>query len=84
MSNKPTATYLLIAVVIVSISIIGYNVLNAPDRRDATTRISDAVDELPNGINKAARQLESRTPAEKIEDAAHDMGDDLKRTTNQQ
>jgi hypothetical protein len=64
--------------------IIGYNILNAPDRRDAGQKIADAIDELPNGLDKASRQLEDRTPADKLSDAAKDAGDDLKKATNQQ
>ncbi len=63
---------------------VGYNILTAPDRRDAGQKISDAIDELPNGIEKASRQLEDRTPGEKIGDAVTDAGDDLKKATNQQ
>jgi hypothetical protein len=63
--------------------IIGYFVLNTPDKRSSGEKISDAIHELPNGVDKAARQLEDRTPAEKLEDAAGDAADDLKKTMNQ-
>ena len=46
--------------------------------------MSDAISELPNGVTKASRQLESRTPADKINDAAKDAGNDIKKATNQQ
>jgi hypothetical protein len=35
-------------------------------------------------VCKAARQLESRTPGEKLDDAASDAGEDLRKATNQQ
>jgi hypothetical protein len=66
------------------IAIIGYNILNAPDRRDGGQKISDAVNELPNGIDKAARQLQDRTPGQKLTDAAKDERDDIKKATNQE
>lgn len=75
--------FLIIALVI-AVGVVGYSILNAPDKRDAGTKISDAIDELPNGVDKAARQLESRTPADKLEDAASDAKEDLKKSTNQQ
>jgi len=75
---------LLTAAVIAVIAIVGYSVLYAPDRRSAGDKISDAIHELPEGADKAARQLEDRTPADKLKDAASDAGDDLKKATNQQ
>ncbi len=73
----------MIGLVIV-IGVIGYYVLNAPDRRDGGQKIADAINELPNGVDKASRQLKDRTPGEKLGDAAKDAGDDLKKATNQQ
>ena len=64
--------------------IIGYYVLNTPDRRDAGQKIGDAINELHNGPDKAARQLESRTPGDKLEDAARDEKKDIKKSLNQQ
>lgn len=84
MIKQPQGKFLLMAGVVVVIAIIGYNILNAPDRRDAGQKISDAIDELPNGLDKASRQLESRTPGEKLSDVAKDTGDDIKKVTNQQ
>ena len=83
--NNQSSTKLFITILIVAaIGVAGYYVLNAPDQRTAGQKISDAVEELPNGVDKAARQLEDRTPGEKLEDAAEDAGDDLKKATNQQ
>lgn len=65
----------LIAVVVGVIGIGGYYAFNAADNRTAGERIGDAVDELPNGVDNAARELESRTPAERL-------GDDIKDATN--
>ncbi len=58
--------------------------MTKPDPRNTSEKLADAVEELPNGIDKAARQMEDRTPAEKLGDAAEDAGDDLKKATNQE
>jgi hypothetical protein len=76
-------TLLIIAAVAV-IGVICYVILYAPDRRTDGQKVSDAINALPGGVDKAARQLENRTPADKMEDAAEDMGNDLKKATNQQ
>ena len=84
MTTQSNGKNLLIAAVVAVILVIGYSVLYAPDQRSAGQKIGDAIDELPNGVDKAARQLEDRTPADKLNDAAKDAGDDLKKATNQQ
>jgi hypothetical protein len=75
---------LLILCLIAVVGFIAYRVLNAPDRRSEGDKIGDAITELPNGVDKAARQLEDRTPAEKLNDVAKDASEDLKKATNQQ
>lgn len=75
---------LIIIGLVVIVAIIGFYILDAPDRRSAGDKIGDAINELPNGLDKAARQLEERTPAEKLEDVVEDAGDDLRKSTNQQ
>lgn len=84
MNTHSLGKYLLIFSLLVVLSLVAYRVLNAPDQRNATEKVGDAIHELTNGAEKAARQLENRTPAEKLDDAAEDAGDDLKKATNQQ
>lgn len=72
------------AALAIAIALGGYFILNAPDQRSAGDKIGDAINELPNGVDKAARELEDRTPGEKLEDAVKDAGDDIKKSTNQQ
>ena len=74
----------MMSVIVVVVLGIGYVIFNAPDKRNAGEKISDAINELPNGVDKAARQLEERTPGEKLNDVVEDAGDDLKKATNQQ
>lgn len=76
--------FLLIAGLVLAIGIAGYYVLNAPDKRNGVQKLGDAIQELPNGPEKAARELEDRTPADKLGDAAKDARDDMKKSINQQ
>ena len=75
---------LMTTCLVVLLAVIGYHILTAPDRRTGGEKVSDAISALPSGMDKAARQLEDRTPAEKLNDAAKDTGDDIKKATNQQ
>ncbi len=84
MSPQPQGKFLLMLALAAIILTLGYYVLNAPDRRNAGEKIGDAINELPNGVDKAARQLKDRTPGEKLNDVVKDAGDDLKKSTNQQ
>jgi hypothetical protein len=70
--------------ILIIVAGIGYYILTAPDNRSAGDKIGDAIDELPNGLDKAARQLEDRTPAEKLGDEMQDADTELKKSTNQQ
>lgn len=82
--KSPTSTKTILTIgLVVILVIVGIFILNAPDRRTPGEKIGDAINELPNGLDKAARQLEDRTPAEKLGDAAKDAGDDIKKATNQ-
>ena len=73
----------LIAILaVVVIAVIAYAFLTMPDQRSTGQRFGDAIDALPQGVDKAAEQLEKRTPGEKLGDAVQDVGDDIKQTTN--
>ena len=69
---------LMVVIVALLVAILGYFVLTTPEHKTVGEKIGDAVHELPNGVDKAARQLEDRSPADKIQDAAHDAKEDLK------
>ena len=84
MSKFQRTNFLLIAIVALIVGVIGYTIMTKPDQRNSGEKISDAVNELPNGVDKAARQLEDRTPAEKFGDAAEDAGDDFNKTMNRE
>lgn len=84
MYKQPQGKVIAIASLLIVIIVVGCYLLKAPDKRGAGEKIGDAVHELPNGTDKAARQLESRTPGEKLQDSAQDAIDDAKKATNQQ
>ncbi len=69
------AKNIVIAVVIVVVAALAYVVMTTPEQRTAGETIEDAVGELDNGVDNAARELEDRTPAEKVEDAVEDATD---------
>ncbi len=76
-SNKGVLTVVVVAV----IAVLGYAVLTMPDHRTSTEKLGDAIHDLSKGPDKAARQLEDRTPGQKIGDAVKDAGDDIKHNT---
>ena len=71
-SNSKTIIGVIIAVVVIA---LGYMVLTKPDQRNGFEKVGDAVSELPNGVDNAARELEDRTPGEKIVDEVKDATD---------
>ncbi|HEU5047097.1 MAG TPA: hypothetical protein VFT64_04555 [Rickettsiales bacterium] len=78
---KPSKVILIIAV-IVAICGVGYALLTMPDQRTTGQRIGDAIDALPQGVDKAGQQLEKRTPGERLGDAMKDAGDSVKKNTS--
>ncbi|HEX4890883.1 MAG TPA: hypothetical protein VFW37_11035 [Alphaproteobacteria bacterium] len=77
-SNPFQGKYLVMVALAIAVAVGGYFILNAPDQRSPGDKIGDAINELPNGVDKAVRELEDRTPGEKLGDAIEDAGDDLK------
>lgn len=66
---------IFIFIIVVLVAIAAYGVLTMPDQRSTGQKVGDAVDALPQGVDKAARQLEDRTPGEKLGDAVKDATD---------
>ncbi len=71
MKNKQ----IIAAVILAALLIVGYMALNKPDDRDISEKLGDAVDQLDNDVDNAARELEDRTPAERIKDDIKDATD---------
>ena len=80
--SKTTKTALCLAVA-AALCGIGYALLTMPDHRTTGQRVGDAIDALPQGLDKAEQQLEKRTPGERFGDAVKDMGDSIKDHTSQ-
>ena len=72
---------LLVIVAIIIAAILAYGVLNMKDNRNGAERIGDAIHELPQGLDKAERQLEDRSPGQKLGDTVKDAGDKIKENT---
>lgn len=75
MADSKNNKTLLTIVIVGIIAVLAYGVLTMPDRRTGGEKIGDAIDALPQGVDKAARQLEDRTPGEKLGDAVKDATD---------
>jgi cell division protein FtsL len=70
-NNKTIIGILVIAVIV----LLGYVVLNQPDQRSLGDKIEDAASQLDEGVDDAARELEDRTPAERVIDEVEDATD---------
>ena len=77
-SSKPLITVLIL----VALAIVAWAALTMPDRRTTGQKVGDAIDTLPQGVDKAAEQLEDRTPGEKLGDAVKDAGENIKESTD--
>ncbi len=71
--NYPTGsqTVLVIAAVII-LAGLGYYAFNGTDQRTTAEHVGDAISNLPNGVDRAAKELNDKTPAEKIGDKVKD------------
>jgi hypothetical protein len=72
--NKNTRNIVIVIVLIV-IAFAAYKVLNAPDQRSGGEKLGDAIGKLDEGVDDAGRELEDRTPAERIKDDINDATD---------
>ncbi|MDX2027214.1 MAG: hypothetical protein SFW62_01110 [Alphaproteobacteria bacterium] len=78
---SPTQKNILAILIIVVVAFLAYSVLTMPDNRNTAEKIGDAIHELPQGVDKAARQLEDRTPGQQLGDTIKDAGDEVKENT---
>lgn len=74
MNNDGIKWFLGLAVVVLLI-IGGYALMTTPDDRTTGEHISDAIDNLDEGVDDAARELEDRTPAQRLSDDVEDATD---------
>lgn len=82
MQNRSAVQKLIALVIVMAVIFAAYTLLTMPDRRSSGQRIGDAFHELPNGVGKAGRELEDRTPGQKIGDGIKDAGEKVKDTTS--
>jgi hypothetical protein len=68
---KALVSLLVLAV----LAFVGYSILYAPDQRSTGEKVGDAISSLDEGVDDAARELEDRTPAERIKDDIDDATD---------
>jgi short subunit fatty acids transporter len=66
---------LIIAIIVIAIALIAYSYMTTPENRSAGQKIDAAVNQLDNGVDNAARELQDRTPAERAKDAIKDATD---------
>lgn len=76
-----TQKNILAAIVVIAIAFLAFAVMTMPDQRNTAEKVGDAIHELPEGLDKASRQLEDRTPGEKLGDAVKDAGEEIKENT---
>ncbi len=67
---------------VIIVAIFAYGLLTMQDRRSTTEKVGDAIHDLPQGVDKAERQLEDRTPGQKLGDAVKDTGDKINENSN--
>jgi len=79
--DNPKPNAVMAVIIIAILAAVMYAFLTMPDRRTGSEKIGDAIHDLDKGPEKAARQLEDRTPGQKLGDAVKDTGDDIKRNT---
>lgn len=73
--NNPNTRNIVVLVVLIALAFLAYGFLTMPDHRSTTEKVGDAIHELPKGPDKAVRELEDRTPGEKLGDKIKDSTD---------
>lgn len=68
----PTSRNIIAVLALIVVAGIVYGFLNLRDERTGAERLGDAISAIPDGVDKAAQQLEDRTPAQKAGDALKD------------
>ncbi len=77
-----TYKWLIIISAVMITGALAYSYLTMPDKRSVTEKVGDAIHELPQGTDKAARQLENRTPIQKMGDSVKDARNKIEEDSN--
>jgi flagellar biosynthesis/type III secretory pathway M-ring protein FliF/YscJ len=79
--RKNKYNWLFAAIAVIFVAIVAYGVLTMPDRRSPSEKVTDAINAMSQGSEKAGEQLETRTPGQKLGDVVKDAGDRIKEDT---
>lgn len=66
---------LILVIAVIAIGAGVYTVMTTREDRTLGQKIDAATDQLDNGVDNAARELQDRTPAERIKDDIKDATD---------
>jgi short subunit fatty acids transporter len=61
--------------VVLVVGFLLFKYMTTPEDRTVGQKVEAAVDNLDNGVDDAARELQDRTPAQRIEDGIEDATD---------
>lgn len=75
-NNDKSVIYGILVILVAVVGIGAYAMMTQPDTRTPDEHIGDAVNALDEGVDNAARELEDRTPAERLQDDYEDATDD--------
>ncbi len=70
--NEGTYKWPMALGIVIVAAVLAYALLTMKDQRSPIEKVGDAIHDLPQGLDKAGQQLESRTPAEVIQDEIKD------------
>jgi hypothetical protein len=79
---KDSYKWIIGVIALIFLAALAYSFLTMPDKRNSMEKIGDAIHDMPQGAEKAERQLEDRTPGQKLGDAVKDAGETIKDNTD--
>lgn len=74
-SRNNNTKFIIGGLIVLLLAALAYGFMTMPDRRSPMEKVGDAVGQLDSGVDDAARELESRTPAERLGDEVRDATD---------
>jgi len=82
MDSRSITVIVLTIAVILALGFLAYSFLNMPDNRTVGEKIDDSVNALKHDSPKqAVRELQNRTPGQKIGEAVEDAGEKIQDET---
>lgn len=74
-SRNNNTKFIIGGLIVLLLAAAAYGFATMPDRRSPMEKVGDAVGQLDNGVDDAARELEDRTPAQRAADGIKDATD---------